>query len=92
MSECPFCKTQLKVGASVCTGCGARACKGYVSKEKIASVFIVGMIVSFIAAFFLALYTPLSYLNTFIFLCIVFCLGIPAIILYKNKDNIVFVR
>ncbi len=92
MCECPFCKTHLKDGASVCTGCGAVARKGYVAKEKIASVFIVGLLVSFISAFFLALYTPLGYINTFITLCIFFCLVIPAIILYKNKDNIVFVR
>ena len=92
MSDCPFCKSALKVGATVCTGCGASAHKGYVSKEKMSFIIFSGLVVSIVLAFLLALYTPLSYINTFIFLMIVFCFGMPALIKYKNKDKITFLR
>ena len=92
MHECPFCMSQLKPGATVCTGCGASAHKGYVSKEKMGFMIFSGLIFSLVLSFLIALYSQLSFINTFIFMMIVFCLGVPAIIKYKNKDKITFLR
>ncbi|UGA50150.1 MULTISPECIES: hypothetical protein [Dickeya] len=90
MSECPFCRTEVQQGASVCRGCGAEEVKGYVSQQTIKFLAITGTILGIPTAFFVAFVTHSTPLMVIVLLAMM--LGPILFLKLKNKDKISWIR
>lgn len=90
MSECPFCRTAVQQGASVCRGCGAEKVQGYVSQQTIKFLAVVGTILGIPTAFFVAYVTHSTPLMVVVLLAMM--LGPVVFLKVKNKNKISWIR
>ena len=90
MSECPFCRSSVQEGASVCRGCGAEKVQGYVSQQTIKFLAVVGMILGIPTAFFVAYVTHSTPLMVIVLLAMI--LGPVVFLKIKNKNKITWIR
>ncbi|WP_409161664.1 hypothetical protein [Pectobacterium sp. B2J-2] len=90
MSECPFCRTEVQQGVSVCRGCGAEEVKGYVSQQTMKFLAVVGTILGIPTAFVVAFATHSTPLMVIVLLAMM--LGPILILKIKNRNKISWIR
>ena len=87
MEVCPFCRSAINDGASVCTGCGAdkvSTFRGHCIKNS--SSLIAPLIASSVVGLFLALWLGFVTDSVFLlFVILIFAMCFPLIIYYFMK-------
>lgn len=90
MSECPFCKSEVPSGASVCGNCGAEEVVGYVSQQTVKGLVALGALFGIPTGIVVAVIThsPLGMLAT----ALAVTFAPLTIVKVRSKNKISWVR